>query len=366
MSDFASSADGDRTHRSLSAPAAPKVHNRAAPSGGRSIAGRASAPKVTVVIAACNAEAFIGETLESVAAQSLEDIELIVVDDGSTDGTAAILSAFADRRLIVLRQENKGVSAARNAGLAVAAAPYIFFLDADDVLTPDALRCMAATLDRMPRHVACFAHHIRIAEDGSALSTPADLRWKLFPAADTLRHLVAKNFIVCGAICIRTAAARAVRGFNPTLKLGEDWEFWCRLAVLGDFAALPDFVALRYRQRFVSANYRLRQTPLRQNFEAIEAVFSNPAIREKFTAAELKRRRRLAQIDAFWAGARNEYVRDRTVSFLRHLIVGAIWYPDSVLRPRLVYLFLRGLMRHLARPRSMGAGSDAAANRTGR
>jgi glycosyltransferase involved in cell wall biosynthesis len=309
-----------------------------------------TAPCVTVVIAAYNAERFIQETLASVFGQSLANIELIVVDDGSTDATPAILAAVTDPRLVVIRQKNAGVSAARNTGLAAARGPYIFFLDADDVLMPDALHRMVTTLDRMPQHVACFAHHLRIAEDGTPLSTGTDLRWKLFPASDTLRHLVAKNFIVCGAICIRTEAARAVEGFDTTLKLGEDWEFWCRLAVLGDFAAMPDHVALQYRQRFASANYRLRKTPLRQNFESIDAVFSNPAIRRKFTPAELKHRRRLAEIDAFWAGARNEYVRNRTLSFLKHLIVGAFWYPDSALRPRLVYLFVRGLLQHLRRP----------------
>jgi glycosyltransferase involved in cell wall biosynthesis len=357
MSDFLVSDDCDRADDSLSAQTGSKVWSAAAPAGNGSIAGGSAGPRVTVVIAAYNAEKFIRETLESVAAQSLQNIEIIVVDDGSTDGTAKILRAFADRRLIVLRQDNRGVSAARNAGLAVARAPHIFFLDADDILLRDALLHMVTTLDRMPQRVACFAHHVRIAEDGSALSTPGDLRWKLFPASDTLRHLVAKNFIVCGAICIRTEPARAVHGFNPALKLGEDWEFWCRLAVLGDFAAMPDHIALKYRQRFVSANYGLRKSALRQNFQAIDAVFSNPAIQQKFPAVELKRRRRLAEIDAFWAGARNEFVRDRAIGFLRHLIVGAACYPDSILRPRLVYLFVRGLVHHLSRPLSMRAGS---------
>lgn len=303
-------------------------------------------PKVAVVIAAYNAERFIRKTLESVFAQSLESIEVIVVDDGSTDGTAAVLASFSDRRLRVIRQANGGVSAARNAGLAAAKAPYIFFLDADDVLVRDALSHMAAILDRMPDRVACYAHHVRIAEDDTVLSAPADLVWKMLPARDTLRQLIAKNFIVCGAICIRTEVARAVGGFNTALKLGEDWEFWCRVAARGDFAAMPDQVVLLYRQRFASANYRLRKSPLRQSFEAIEAVYSNPDIRRHFTALELKRRRRLAKIDAFWAGARNEYVRGRTIGFLGYLILGAIFYPDSILRPRLVYLFIRTLKHH--------------------
>lgn len=355
MSESVLAADRDRLDDLILERAATSKWSRALPVHGVPIAHVTAAPKVTVVIAAYNAEKFIQETLDSVTAQSIENLELIVVDDGSTDGTLDILRAFADRRLILIRQENKGVSAARNAGLAVARAPYIFFLDADDVLSPDALLRMVTTLDRMPRHVACFAHHIRIAEDGSALSTRADLRWKLFPARDTLRHLIAKNFIACGAICIRTTAARAVHGFNLSLKLGEDWEFWCRLAVLGDFAAMPELVALQYRQRLASANYRLRKSRRRQNFEAIDAVFSNAAIREKFTPADLKRQRRLAEIDAFWAGARNEYVQNRLTGFLQHAIVGAFCYPDSILRPRLVYLFIRGLLRHLGRALSMRA-----------
>ncbi len=300
-------------------------------------------PVVTVVIAAHNAESYIQETLASVFAQSLEHIEVVVVDDGSTDGTQAILRSCSDARLRVFRQRNSGVSAARNVGLAAARAPYIFFLDADDILCSDALGRMVDALDRAPRRVACFGHHIRMAEDGAELSARADLRWKVFPTHNTLRQLIAKNFIVCGAICIRTDAARAVEGFNPALKLGEDWEFWCRLAVLGDFVPLPDGVVLMYRQRSGGANYRLRTSPLRQSSEAIEAVYGNPAIRQHFSGRELKRRRRLAQIDAFWAGARNAYAQGRFGPFLGLLAIGAVYYPDSVLRPRLVYLFLRGL-----------------------
>ncbi len=302
-------------------------------------------PKVTVVIAAYNAERFIRQTVDSVFAQTLPEVELIVVDDGSTDSTPTILRDIEDRRLSVLRQPNGGVSAARNAGLALARAPYIFFLDADDVLFRDALQRMVATLDDNPDRVACFAHHIRITEDGAELSRRTDLRLKMFPAADTLRNLVTKNFIVCGAICIRTEAARRVRGFNPELKWGEDWEFWCRLAVLADFVAMPNDVVLMYRQHGGSANFRWRNSPIRPDYKAIEAVYSNVAIQERLPAAELKQRKRLAHIDAFWTAARNAFVQRRTIEFLSYLCVGAFRYPDSILRPGLVYLFLRGLRR---------------------
>jgi glycosyltransferase involved in cell wall biosynthesis len=307
-------------------------------------------PKVTVVIAAYNTEAFIRETLQSVLDDNLENIEVIVVDDGSTDGTPAILESFSDRRLTVVRQNNSGVSAARNAGLALARAPYVFFLDADDLLIPDALFRMVAVLDETPQRVACFAHHIRITPSGLELSRRGDLAWKIFPADDTLRHLIAKNFIVCGAICIRTDAARLVGGFNPMLNWGEDWEFWCRLATLSDFAAMPDDIVLLYRQHFSSANFRLRNSPLRPNFKAIDAVYSNPDIRRRFSPAELRRRHRLARIDSFWTGARNAFVHGRMTEFLACLLVGTFRYPDSILRPRLVYLFVRALQQRIGRP----------------
>ena len=106
-------------------------------------------PRVTVVVPAYNAENYILETLECLRAQTLRDIETLVVDDGSTDGTAGIVSAFCetDPRFRLLRQENAGVSAARNHGLREAAGDYILFLDSDDLLSADALRAFADALD---------------------------------------------------------------------------------------------------------------------------------------------------------------------------------------------------------------------------
>jgi glycosyltransferase involved in cell wall biosynthesis len=310
-------------------------------------------PKVTVVIPAYNVEKFVRETIESALAQTLSNIEVIVVNDGSTDGTQQVLDSISDERLTVLRQQNRGVSAARNAGLAAARAPYVFFLDGDDILMGNALYRMVRVLDDNPERIACFAHYIRITESGSELPTRSYLRWKRFPADNTLQHLAAKNFI-SSAICVRTDAARAAGGFNTTLRLGEDWEFWCRLALLGDFAAMPNDIVLMYRLRFGSANFRWRRSPLHPNFEAIDAVYSNPAIRQRFSRLELKRRRRLAEIDSYWTGARNEYVQGRMIRFLIYLAVGALRYPDSILRPRLVYLFVCGLQQRIGRP--VGAG----------
>jgi glycosyltransferase involved in cell wall biosynthesis len=109
-------------------------------------------PRVSVIVPAFNAAPFIGETLASVAAQTLDDWELTVVDDGSTDDSADIAARWAhrDARVRLLRQPNRGAAAARNTGFAAsdAGAEYLLFLDADDSLEPSALEVMADYLDR--------------------------------------------------------------------------------------------------------------------------------------------------------------------------------------------------------------------------
>jgi len=111
-------------------------------------------PRVSVIVPAFNAAPYVDETIASVVSQSLEDWELTVVDDGSTDGSADIAAAWAGRdgRVMLVRQANRGVAAARNAGFAAssAAAEYVLFLDADDRLEASALEVMTGYLDRHP------------------------------------------------------------------------------------------------------------------------------------------------------------------------------------------------------------------------
>ena len=111
---------------------------------------------VTVVIPAYNAQAYIAQTLDSLDAQTLRDMEALVVDDGSTDETARIVLDYAARHPFVrlLRQENGGVSSARNHGLREASGKYILFLDSDDTLTPDSLRAFTDALEETGADVA--------------------------------------------------------------------------------------------------------------------------------------------------------------------------------------------------------------------
>lgn len=302
-------------------------------------------PDIAVVIAARNMDRYIAATLDSVAGQSVANHETIIIDDGSTDGTRAIIEQrrLADHRLSIIDGPQLGVSAARNLGLAKVRAPVAIFLDADDLLTPDAARRLLDVLALNPDASASLGHHRRIDEDGAPLDPPT--AGFQFSKGDTLTALLAKNFVVNGgALAVRTAIARDAGGYCAELSYGEDWEFWCRLALRGDFAFDEGPSLLLYRQRASGANYRARISPLALDVPCIDRLARNPALQERFgrRLPNLLRRRR---IDIFWAGVRSEFMLGSSAKALALGLAGLALYPDSALRPQLAARFLRSLLR---------------------
>jgi len=129
-----------------------------------------SAPRVSVVVPLYNLRDFVGEAIESELAQTLrpEDVEVIVVDDGSTDGSSEVAQRYGSR-IRYLRQEDRGLSAARNAGIRVSSAPFLAFLDADDRLHPDKLRAGLEVFDARPNTGLVYSGFHYIDEDGRRL-----------------------------------------------------------------------------------------------------------------------------------------------------------------------------------------------------
>jgi glycosyltransferase involved in cell wall biosynthesis len=109
-------------------------------------------PKVTVLMPAYNAEKYIGEAITSVLKQSFADFELLIVNDGSTDHTVKIIESFHDDRIVLIHQENKGIAAALNAGLALSRAEYIARFDADDICYPDRLKIQYEFITTYPKY----------------------------------------------------------------------------------------------------------------------------------------------------------------------------------------------------------------------
>lgn len=188
---------------------------------------KADSPLVSVVIPTYNRADWLCEAVESVLAQTYAPIEIIVVDDGSTDGTPDMLAArFPAVRCIV--QPNAGVSAARNRGLAAAAGQYINFLDDDDLFMPDKIARQVARLEADPELflVHCRYHDVDAA--GHKLG-----RVGVLPEGEALPDLLRGNFIWMSAPLIRREAVERVGGFDETLSTCADYDLWLRLAADG-------------------------------------------------------------------------------------------------------------------------------------
>jgi glycosyltransferase involved in cell wall biosynthesis len=170
-------------------------------------------PLVTVVIPCFNQARFLGEAIESVLRQTHAPTDVIVVDDGSTDGTAAVAAGFAPVRCV--RQENRGLPAARNRGLHEAAGEFIVFLDADDRLLPMAVASGVAALSARTDSAFAFGHYRSITEAGRVFreAPPEGL------GTDPYCTLLRRNVVGTTAAAIfRTAIVRGVGGFDCTLR----------------------------------------------------------------------------------------------------------------------------------------------------
>jgi glycosyltransferase involved in cell wall biosynthesis len=246
------------------------------------------APTISVVIPAYNAAKYIGNTIKSVLVQDFNDFEIIVVNDGSTDNTLAILEEISDTRLRVIQQINAGVSIARNIGVQKSLAEYIYFLDADDIIAPNALTRCWQVLMQAPEAVAAYGESLTFEADeqiGSLLSASPHVMAKR-PAGHVVADLLKQNFICTGAILVRSKAIQQLSGFSKQLKLGEDWVYWLELATLGEFIYLPMPVLCMYRQHPQSAARNLA-TNSDEMLPAINQAFTLPAVLEHFATDKL-------------------------------------------------------------------------------
>jgi len=189
----------------------------------------ALAPRVSVVIPAYNAEATLAETLASVQAQSDTDWEAIVVDDRSTDGTAALLAraAASEPRLRVLAGAHRGVSAARNVGIAAARGELIAFLDADDLWRPEKLQRHVAQFERQPALGLAFARILFVDVDGRSTGVLSTPRVRRLRAAD---YLYENPACTASTLVARRAVLAELGGFDETMRFGEDLELLLRVA----------------------------------------------------------------------------------------------------------------------------------------
>jgi glycosyltransferase involved in cell wall biosynthesis len=182
---------------------------------------------ISVIIPTHNRCQLLAETLDSVYAQTRRDYEIIVVDDGSDDGTQA-LCASGTGGLVYHRIPRSGASAARNIGLALARGEYVAFLDSDDLWEPTFLERMVAAIETSPAAGFCYCDYGTFGahgtERGAYLPPQHKLHGKLFAP------LLETDFLSTGAILIRRACFSRIGGFDQSLKVAHDWDLWLRLA----------------------------------------------------------------------------------------------------------------------------------------
>jgi GT2 family glycosyltransferase len=197
--------------------------------------------EVSVVVPAYNASRTIRETLHSVQQQTLRNIEIIVVDDGSTDDTADIVRTFQlhDSRIRIIQTENRGISSARNTGIQAASAAIVAPTDADDLWHPEKLKMQLEVLRRDPDVALVYTNWRRIDLEGLVQESPQP--WNL-EGWVYLRH-VAHNFIGNGsALMFRREAALLVGGYDPSVISTEDIHFQLKMARQFKFGVAPGYL----------------------------------------------------------------------------------------------------------------------------
>lgn len=304
-------------------------------------------PRVSAILPAHNAESHLRACIESVLGQTYTQLELIVVDDGSTDGTGAIVAEYAqrDQRVLPLYQSNRGVAAARNRAIAAARGRYIAPIDADDIWFPDKIARQVEALEPAGPHVGlAYAWSVRIDERGcrypESRPRPHLSGW-VYPA------FVYRNFCSASAPLIRRDCLAAVGGYDPELRARggegcEDLDLLLRLAARFAFALVPEYL-LGYRQRAGSMS---------SNTAAMERSFDMVMARALERAPALPAR--------IWRWSRSEFYlhlmsgalrQDAHAEVLRYLALALRYDPSLLGVPYLHRHGLHALLRLACRAR---------------
>lgn len=306
-------------------------------------------PMVSVVMPLFNAERYVADAVRSVLASELHELELLVVDDGSSDGSRAAVAGITDPRLhLIALPPSGGPSRPRNTGIARARAPYVALLDADDLLRPHKLGAAVSALEAHPRAGIAFGDYERIDAAGALLAAsvlaeypvfsalpagtlPGD--WRLIAQPQFARALLHENFIGTSGVVLRRSLLEQVGMFDETLTYSEDRDLWFRLAHAGD-ALYQARVGHSYRVLPTSLTYRPGDRQSRQRIVTLRRERSrwpsgaerrqiDRLIAENFYAIGYERRRAGRPVGAVGAFLR-ALIRSPQWRFLRAALGSAV------------------------------------------
>lgn len=223
--------------------------------------------KISVIIPVYGAEKYVDATVRSLLAQTYENFEALIIDDGSPDGSIEICQQFKDPRIKIIRQENRGLAGARNTGIRHAQGDYIAFLDADDLWLPEKLAKHIEHLENSSNVGVSFSSSELIDESGSSLGTYLMPQLKEITVPDLFRHNPVGNG---SAAVVRREVFEEIKFqdelygaveyfyFDDRFRRNEDIEFWLRVAIQTDWKleGIPDYLTLyRVNSGGLSANF---------------------------------------------------------------------------------------------------------------
>lgn len=222
---------------------------------------RTCEPFISVIVPTYNSSAFVLRTLSSVLSQTYRHFEILISDDGSSDGTIEVVTAFLDEftgiRWKLLHNSHGGPGAARNAAILAATGEWVAFLDSDDVWLPDKLDCVAAYVRTHPEAGLIGHNVIWLHENGSARVVPYHRFLK--PEKDAFLALFHRNILATSAVSAKRSLLLEAGLFDPSLLNNQDYDLWLRMSKLCRPAYLSSVLTLyRPRAGSQSTNHRRR------------------------------------------------------------------------------------------------------------
>jgi glycosyltransferase involved in cell wall biosynthesis len=237
-------------------------------------------PAVSVIMPAYNVEAYIGEAIASVLAQTFNDFELIIVDDGATDRTGQIAREYAkrDRRIVVIHQQNAGLPAARNAAMRRARAGIFALLDSDDLWAPEFLDEQLAILRSRPDVDIVTGNALTL---GSHLDGRPARPWPDHRPQPDLTSILDDEYAIF-IMCVFTRRVyETIGGFDEMLRTNEDFDYWLRAALAGLRFVRNDRPLGYYRRRddsLSASQVRMLRGALRVCYKHRPALFTRPEL----------------------------------------------------------------------------------------
>ncbi len=289
--------------------------------------------RVSVVMPLFNAAQTVAASIRSALDSQLRELEVVVVDDGSADASAQIVHSLADSRVRLFRQPpSGGASRPRNVGISHARAPYIHFLDADDLLRPDKLSAALAALEQHPAAGFAFGEFEQIDAEGRVLEaevvrdkmtecalarTPLADGWSLITQPELARGFLYRNFISPSGVTVRKSVLAAVGGFDESLVYSEDLDLWFRLAHHSS-ALYRDAVGHSYRVAPGSLTFRPSVRTARDRITVLQRERARRATRAE--RRQLDRLLAETQATMGWEYRRNRRRLQAAVAFAHALV----------------------------------------------